>query len=272
MDGLIAERTITNPNEPPPMPSDEPTVTFERLTDINATSPTLIEGLPGHGLVAAIAADMITRQLDLDHHGNIISDDFPAVTTYVDGRVRDIVRVYAGDDPAIMTLQSDMALPAYAFPALSECILQDLAGEFDRAIFLAGAPAVSEERIGDVVGIATNDRIGAELTDAGIELAEGHGLVGGITGALTNACYQANIPAAVLIVQADPFLPDPIAARSVIENALEPFVNFDIDTSELLEQGDRIRDHMEQVARHYQQIAEQQTIDVDDRGVPTMYQ
>lgn len=194
------------------------------------------------------------------------------MTTYVDGRVRDIVRVYAGDDPAVLTLQSDMALPAYAFPALSECILEELADEFDRAIFLAGAPASREEDIGDVVGIATHERVERELDAAGIELAKGHGLVGGITGALTNACYQAGVPAAVLVVKANPFLPDPTAANAVIKDALEPLVDFDIDTTELEEQADRIRSHLEQVARHYQQMTTDGTTEVEERYTPTMYQ
>lgn len=254
------------------MQPNDPNVTFDRLTDHTPTSPTLIEGLPGHGLVAAIATDVITRQLSLDQYGSIKSDDFPPVTTYVDGRVRDIVRVYAGETPAVMTLQSDMALPAYAFPALSDCILNELANEFERAIFLAGAPAHSEAQLGEIIGIATNPAMEEELTAAGIPLAEGHGLVGGITGALTNACYQADVSAAVLVVQSDPFLPDPIAARSVIENALEPLVDFDIDTSELQEQADRIREHMEQVARHYQQMTEPQHTELDERYAPTMYQ
>ena len=34
-------------------------VTFDQLTDIGAESPTLIEGFPGFGLVAATAVDQI---------------------------------------------------------------------------------------------------------------------------------------------------------------------------------------------------------------------
>lgn len=254
------------------MSKSSPTVTFEQLTQLTAEKPTLIEGLPGHGLVAAIATDIVTEQLGLEHHGNITSDDFPAVTTYEDGRVRDLVRVYAGEDPDIMTLQSDVALPAYAFPALSECILDDLAEEFDRAIFLAGAPASREEDLGEVVGIATHDRIEQDLKAADINLADGHGLVGGITGALTNACYQADVPAAVLIVQSNPYLPDPSAAQAVVETALEPLVDFDIDTTDLEEQADSIRQHMEQIAQHYQQLTEGDQTDIEERHTPMMFQ
>jgi len=84
------------------------------------------------------------------------------------------------------------------------------------------------------------------------------GLVGGITGALVQACYHADIPAALLIVRSHPFLPDPEAAKAVIETALEPLVEFDIETTQLEEQADEIRERMQQVAQQYQQMAGEQ--------------
>lgn len=254
------------------MPRERPPVTFDRLTEIESEAPTLIEGLPGHGLVAAIAVDQITRQLELEHHGNIISEDFPPVTSFKDGRVRDTVRVYARDDPPVMTLQSDVALPGQAFKPLSACILEDLTHEFERAIFLAGAPATSEDQIGDVFGVATSDVIEAQLREAGVELGDGVGLIGGITGALVTACYHADVPAAVLVVKANPYLPDPAAARSVIENALEPLVDFDVDTTELEEQADQIRTQMEQIAQRYQEMLEAQQPEHTEPIGPAMYQ
>lgn len=232
--------------------------TFDQLRDIEAESPTLIEGLPGHGLVAAIAVDQITQQLGLEHFGNIYSDDFPPVVTFTDGLVQDLVRVYASGDPAIMTLKSDLALPQQSFESLSQCVLGDLATEFDRAIFLAGAPAESEKQIGELTSVATTDAVKEDLLQAGVPVAEDPGLVGGITGALVRECYHADVPAALLIVRSHPFLPDPKAARAVIEDALEPLVDFDIDTSELEEQGEEIRQQMEQIAEHYRQMESEQ--------------
>jgi uncharacterized protein len=244
--------------------------TFERLTDAEAASPTLIEGLPGHGLVAAIAVDLVTRQLDLKHHGNVTSPAFPPAITFDDGLVRDLVRVYAGEDPDVMTLQSDLALPPNTFESLSDCVLNELAEEFERAIFLAGAPARSEERVGEVVGVATTEAGLSELEAAGVPVAEDTGLVGGVTGALAKACYHGDVPALVLVVRAHPFLPDPAAARSVIETALEPLVDFDIDTTELAEQADEIQRQMRQIAEQYQQMAGEQQ--PQQQPTPSMYQ
>ncbi|QFU83122.1 proteasome assembly chaperone family protein [Natronorubrum aibiense] len=234
------------------------TASFEEVTEIRADSPTLVEGLPGHGLVASIAVDQLTSQLDLEHYGTISADEFPPVVTFEDGLVQDLVRVYAGSNPAVMTLKSDLALPQPAFEPLSECVLNELADEFDRAVFLAGAPAESEAEIGTVSGVATTESIKADLVDAEIPIHDESGVVGGVTGSLVRACHKADVPAALLIVQSHPFLPDPQAAKSVIETALEPLVEFDIDTTALDEQADEIQQRMQQVAQQYQQVAEEQ--------------
>jgi uncharacterized protein len=85
------------------MPTQRP-ATYEQLSDLRASTPTLVEGLPGIGLVASIAVDLITRQLGLEHHGNVVSEDFPPAVTFQDGLVHDLVRVYAGVDPDVLTL------------------------------------------------------------------------------------------------------------------------------------------------------------------------
>ncbi|MFC6942522.1 proteasome assembly chaperone family protein [Salinirubellus sp. GCM10025818] len=242
---------------------------FVKTTELGTESPTLIEGLPGLGLVAAIAVDQITKQLELDQHGTIVSDDFPPVAAFDDGRVRDAVRVYAGEDPAVMTLQSDIPIPPAAVDSLSQCVLSDLAEEFEQAIFLAGTPAESEDEIGEVVGVATTDDLETALVDAGITLADGSGVVGGVTGALLADCYHDDVPAAVLIVRSNPYIPDPAAARAVIEEALEPLVEFDIDTQELLEQAEEIQKQKQQIAEQLKQYQQQQD---QQPAMPGMYQ
>ena len=252
--------------------SAETTTRFEQFTDPPATTPTLIEGLPGLGMVASIAVDQLTEQLDLVQHGAIVSEDFPPAAAFADGRVRDLVRVYAGADPSVMTLQSDVPIPPEAIDSLSACVHGDLAEKFERAIFIAGAPAETEAEIGDVVGVATDDAMETALTDAGIALAEEEGVIGGITGGLVADCYHEDVPAAVLVVRSNPYMPDPAAARALIEDALEPLVAFDIDTSALQEQAEQIQAQKEQVAKQLQQLQQQQGQQGVTESVKGMYQ
>lgn len=57
------------------------------------------------------------------------------------------------------------------------------------------------------------------------------------------------------------------AAKSVIETALEPLVEFEIDTSELEEHAEEIRSQMNQIAQQYKQVAEDQEAEPQLRGV-----
>lgn len=250
------------------MTDGTPTPSFEEIEPIEPTNPTLIEGLPGLGLVAAIAVDAITTQLELEYHGSITSEEFPPVVTFQDGLVQDLVRVYASTDPNVLTLQSDLALPPSAFEPLASCVIEDIAPNIERAIFVAGAPAETEEEIGSVFGIATDQSRRSELEAAGIEIHEDPGLVGGITGALVNRCHQASIPSILLIVHAHPFLPDPAAAKAVIETAIEPLVAFDIDTTSLDEQAAEIQAQKQQIAEQFEQYQRQE----EPAQAPGMYQ
>lgn len=236
---------------------ESPSTQFERTTDLATESATLIEGLPGLGMVASIAVDRITTQLGLEQVGTIASDDVPPVAAFTDGRVREPIRVYGGETPDVVTLQSDMPIPPNAFRSLSRCVVTDLADTFDQAIFLAGAPAESESQLGEVVGVATTDELETELTDAGVTLTEGTGVIGGVTGSLLKACYDADVPAMILVVRSNPYIPDPGAAEAVIETALEPLVEFDIDTTELRERAEEIQRQMQQVAEQLQQYQQE---------------
>lgn len=227
---------------------------FHQLTDLPGERPTLVEGLPGLGMVASITVDQLNDQLGLEHHGNIRSETFPPLATFQGGEVVDPVRVYAGADPDIMTLQSAIPLPPQTFPALAGCVLDRLAEEFERAIFLVGVAAQNEEELGTIRGVATDEEPLEELRKAGVERAEGQGLVGGPTGALLDACHQRDIPAIGLLAKVHPQLPDPGAAQVLIEEALEPLVDFDIDTTELEEQAAQIQQQLEQVAQQYRKM------------------
>ncbi|MDR5656722.1 MAG: proteasome assembly chaperone family protein [Halobacteriota archaeon] len=244
--------------------------TFEQHDTIEVEGTTLIEGLPGHGLVASIAVDQITEQLGLDLYGTLYDETFPQVVTFQEGMARDPVRVYAGTDPAILTLQSDLALPWQAFRPLSTATFSAL-GEIEEAFFLAGAPAQFEEERGAVTAVATTPDMKAKLQAKDIDLAADPGVIGGVTGALAQACHHESIPAAVLIVKAHPYLPDPGAAQHVIETALEPLVDFDIDTTELEQQAEEIQERMQQIAEQYEQMVEGQGQYKESR-MPGMYQ
>ena len=236
------------------MPRTDTFARFERRGEITAESPTLLVGMPENGVVGSIVVNQITKQLELDQKGNILADSFPPVATYGGGWVRDLVRVFTGPDPPVVIPHCDIALPMFANADLAACVVNDLAADYSRAIVLAGVPAATEEQVGEVSGVVTDESAADELADAGVELESTVGFIGGASGAILNECYHANVPTIALIVKAHPFLPDPKAAQAVIEKALEPIIDFDIDTRALQEKADEIRRQMELVSQHYENI------------------
>lgn len=247
------------------------TCSFSRELDRTVASPTLIEGLPGHGLVASIVVDQIRKELGMDLYGGIRSPEVPPLLSFSDGYVKDTVRVYSSINPNVLTLHGDVMFPSSAYRPFSQCVLDDLADEIEKGVFLVAAPAEDEHQHGELFGVATNEAIGEELLTAGIKLANGDGIVGGVTGALVDECYQASVPAALILVRADPYVPDPEAARIVIEEALEPLLSFDIDTAELEEQATKIKAQKAQIADQYREMQEQQPPQ-ERSPVPGMFQ
>ena len=240
---------------------------FERRGEITADSPTLIVGMPEQGVVGSIAVNQITKQLGLEHKGNIVSGTFPPVATFGDGWVRDLVRVYAGADPPVVIPHCDIALPMFANAELATCVVNDLASDFERAILLNGVPARAEEEVGDVTGVVTSEAAATELRDADVPLESSVGYVTGASGAILNECYHENVPTIALNVKTRPFSPDPEATKAAIEKALEPIVGFHIDTTELQEQADRIRREMDQVARHFEHLHDSREHSVDESSM-----
>ncbi|MFW5965524.1 MAG: proteasome assembly chaperone family protein [Halodesulfurarchaeum sp.] len=244
--------------------------TFQQYQKIVLEDATLIEGLPGHGLVASIAVEQIREQLELATYGTIDDETFPQVLTFEEGLAREPVRVSAGQDPPILTLQSDLAFAPPAYRPLAESVFSEL-GTIERAIFLAGAPAGAESERGTVTGLATTEPLRSALEEAEIDLAAQPGVIGGVTGALARAARRESIPAIVLIVRSHPYLPDPGAAQRVIEEALEPMVDFDVDTTALEKQAEAIQTRMQQIADQYEQLVEGEDRQREMR-MPGMYQ
>lgn len=239
------------------MPASDETTSFRRTNGPDVEKATLIDGLPGYGMVACIAVRQIIEQLDLDQYGSIVSAEHFPVLSYEKGRLRDPVRLYARPEPPVVTLQSDVAISPQAFAPLSRAVVNTLESSVERAIFLVEIPASFPEEVGSISGLASTDELEQTLEDAGIPPGEEEGIIVGPTGAVANQFFQADIPTAVLLVgtSTDLFAPDPEAARILLEDALNPLIEFDIDTSELEEQSETIQHEMQGIARQVQQLA-----------------
>lgn len=248
-------------------PSDEP-VSFRRTDGPDVADATLIDGLPGYGMVACIAVRQINDQLGLDRYGSLRSAEHFPVLSYEKGRLRDAVRVYASPDPPVVTLQSDVVVAPPAFEPVGETLLDALEPVLERAIFLVEIPAVRPEDVGRVSGLASSDEVERGLRDAGVPIEAEEGLLFGPTGAVASRFFDAGVPTAVLLVRTatDLSTPDPEAARLLLENALDPLVGLDVDTTELVDRSESIRREMQDIATQVKRM-----LDGDPTGGLGMY-
>ena len=84
--------------------------------------------------------------------------------------------------------------------------------------------------------------------------------------------FHAGVPTAVLLVKTDvdPFVPDPLGAKALIDEALEPLVDFSIDTSSLEDRAEAIREAKQQTAAQFTQLSDGSNFSEPTNGV--MYQ
>lgn len=225
--------------------------------DVELDSPTLIEGMPGAGLVGKIATDHLVDQFDMLHYGSVHCDGLPPVAVYApeDSEMRTPVRIYVDPDRDLLCLQSDVPVSPTNAEDFATCVTGWL-GEHDVfPLYLSGLPEEKGD-VPEVYGVTTGDATD-RLDEAGIVPPREGGLVSGPTGALLYEAIRRPLPGVGLIVQTEAQFPDPEAARALLKNGIEPLTGFEVPTDELVDQAEQIRDAKEQLAQQVQQGADE---------------
>jgi len=224
--------------------------------------PTLVEGLPGIGLVGKIATDHLVDAFEMDHYASVYCDGIPSVGVYHTGErsVQAPVRLYADADRDLLALQSDVPISAESAADFAGCVVGWIARNDVRPIFLSGRPAreegapidVEREVAPGVRGIATGDGAGL-LDEAGIDAPPESGAVSGPTGALLHDAGREGLDGVGLIVESDPNLPCPLAAQALLEVGVGPIADVDVDVDVLGERAAEIRKQKQQLAKQMQE-------------------
>jgi len=235
---------------------------------IDLSEPTLVEGLPGVGLVGKIATDHLIDAFEMDHYASVYCEGIPSVGVYHAGEraVRAPVRVYADAERNLLALQSDVPVSAESAGDFASCVIGWLDAEDVTPVFLSGRPAERDESeiLGEangappVNGVATGDG-GELLDDIDVDPPTESGAVSGPTGALLHHAAREGLTAVGLIVESDPNFPDPGAARTLLEVGLEPLVGVDVAVDVLVDRATEISKQKQQLAQRMQQAADDES-------------
>jgi len=221
--------------------------------DIELDAPTLVEGLPGVGLVGKLAADHLVDAFDMVHYGTARCEGLPEIAVYSDGEpdVRGPVRIYADAERDLLVLQSDAPVSPEAAQSFAGCLVEWFDANDVTPLFLSGMPS---ERDGapSLYGIATGEGAGL-LAEADVPTPTESGAITGPTGALVHEAQRVGLTGVGLVVEADPQFPDPEAAGALLEAGIEPLAGVEVDTETLGEQAEEIRQAKAQLAQQMQQ-------------------
>ena len=222
--------------------------------DIELDSPTLVEGLPGAGLVGKIAADHLVDEFDMSYYGALHCEGLPRVAVYTgnDSELRPPVRLYADGDTGLLVLQSDVPVSPKQATEFASCVTGWIDTNDVFPLYLSG---LAEEKDGPpkVYGVSTGDGE-AELDESGVDPPHEGGLVSGPTGALLHRAVETGLSSVGLIAQTDPRFPDPEASRAVLEHGVGPIAGIDVNTDRLVERADEIQSAREQLAKQLQEM------------------
>lgn len=222
---------------------------------IELKSPTLVEGLPGVGLVGKIATDHLIEEFDMTYFASVDCDGLPQVAIYrEDARgVEAPVRLYADPERNLLALRSDVPVSPSAADEFATCITSWLADHDVTPLYLSGLPTEKQPgRVPSLYGVATRDA-GNLLDDEDIDLPPDNGVVSGPTGALLNRADETGLDAVGLVVESDKRFPDPEAARVLIQQGIAPLTGVEVNVDDLVDRAEQIRDQKEELAKRMQE-------------------
>ena len=221
--------------------------------DVSLDAPTLVEGLPGVGLVGKIVADHLDDSFEMEYYAAVRCEGVPEAAVYRGERspLRSPVRLHADEERNLLVLQSDVPVSPSDATGFASCITGWLDTNDVTPLYLSGLPDQSDTAP-EVYGVSTGEgeRL---LDDAGIVPPAEGGLVSGPTGALLYHAGQEGLDSVGLIADTNPQFPDPEAARALLEGGVEPLAGIDVDTDALVDQAEEIQDAREQLAKQMQQ-------------------
>ena len=242
-----------------------------RVTDdsVDPTGATLIEGMPGVGLVGKIATDHLIDQRDMREFASVRGDGIPPVTVFddADRGVNSPIRLYADEEAELVALRSDVPVHVMDAPVFAQRFT-DWIDEHDvLPIYLGGLAAEREgDEVPSIEGIGVGD--GQDhLDEAAVAPPDDGGMISGPCGALLSEAADENVDAVGLMVDTDPRFPDPQGSHALIKQGINPIADVDADTQRLVDEAEEIMEQRKELAQQMQQADQHEASQVSRTGM-----
>ena len=237
---------------------------IKQFTEIQPSNPVLIEGLPGLGLVGKIALRYMIRQLKPKKVAYLYSPHFPYfVLVNKKGNVRLLRGAFYyyknpnGNDLILFTGDSQSQTIEGQYE-IADQILAFSEKNGIKTIATIGGYRMEPKEKPKVFIAATSHGILEKAVQAGATLSTSGSPIVGTAGLILGLAKFKKIDALCLLGETRGYLPDPLAAKSVLE-VLKSTFNFELDLTGLNEEIARA----ETMVTKLQQIEEKRAIQAE---------
>jgi uncharacterized protein (TIGR00162 family) len=209
---------------------------------VELKNPILIEGLPGLGLVGKIATRYLIKKLDAKKFAYLYSPHFPYfVLVNKKGSVRLLrgtfyfLRNQTGGNDLILFTGDSQAQTIEGQYEISDCILDFATLHNVKVIVTVGGYRMEVKDKPKVIAAATNEELLNEALRARAVLSSMGNPIVGTAGLILGLSRFKKIDALCLLGETRGYLPDPKAAKSVLE-VLKTMLSLNIDLAGLNEE------------------------------------
>lgn len=211
------------------------TTRIKELTPIQAKNPILIEGLPGLGLVGKIVLRYLIKQLNAQKFAYLYSPHFPYfVLVNKRGNVRLLrgafyfVKNTSGDNDLILFTGDSQSQTIEGQYEIAEKLLTFCKKQNVQAIVTIGGYRMETTEKPKVIAAGTSQDILNRALNAGATISPSGSPIVGTAGLILGLARFKRIDALCLLGETRGYLPDPMAAKSVID-VLKSMYNLSID-------------------------------------------
>jgi uncharacterized protein (TIGR00162 family) len=209
---------------------------------VELKNPILIEGLPGLGLVGKIATRYLIKKLDAKKLAYLYSPHFPYfVLVNKKGSVRLLrgtfyfLRNQTEENDLILFTGDSQAQTIEGQYEISDCILDFATLHNVKTIVTVGGYRMEVKDKPNVIAAATNEELLNEALHARAVLSSMGNPIVGTAGLILGLSRFKKIDALCLLGETRGYLPDPKAAKSVLE-VLKTMLSLNIDLAGLNEE------------------------------------
>lgn len=217
------------------------TTYIKELAQIESNNPVLIEGLPGLGLVGKIAIRYLIKNLKACKFAYLYSPHFPYfVLVNRKGNVRLLRGTFyfwkneKGPNDLILFTGDSQSQTIEGQYEIADRMLDFSKKHNVKTIATIGGYRMETKDKPKVIVAATSQDILAKAQNAGATISLSGSPIVGTAGLILGLAHFKKIEALCLLGETRGYLPDPLAARSVLE-VLKSTFNFDIDLAGLNE-------------------------------------